>query len=423
MDENDMCSTTSTKNTDQLLDKVNSIKIRHIPITKLQSSYLLQSKMWAQVKTDFSWKAYAFRQNMFSDLEQDVLVLVRRISILGYFAYIPDGIVKPMCESIDNRNYVQMLDIQLQNAFELISTISSCLKNELNNSLGTVPNIHRKNSPIFHSRHILLTIRWDMPWVCRKTVGQNISLFELFQNHTKINKFNKNYNIYLRETVQAPATVLLDLSQELGDILAHMKSKTRYNIGLGKKKGLVIKDNVSIDEFYKLYQITSQRNHIAIHKKEYYQKVFETLGNDDDSEVHCYGAEFQKKLIAIIVVVYYRGKDKHRKATYLYGASSDEQRALMPSYALQWHALKEAKEKGCGVYDMFGIPHYAKQGHRMFGIYKFKIGFGGAVVFRLGAYDIISKDVSYRMVHFLRYKLFILSEKIRHWYYYEYKKQ
>ncbi|MGL4987163.1 MAG: lipid II:glycine glycyltransferase FemX, partial [Treponemataceae bacterium] len=76
------------------------------------------------------------------------------------------------------------------------------------------------------------------------------------------------------------------------------------------------------------------------------------------------------------------------EAVYLYGASSNEKRNLMPAYLLQWVAIKDAKESGCIQYDFYGIPPTDDINHPMHGLYRFKTGFGGRIVHRVGSFDI-----------------------------------
>lgn len=59
----------------------------------------------------------------------------------------------------------------------------------------------------------------------------------------------------------------------------------------------------------------------------------------------------------------------------------------MPTYALQWEAIKLSKEKGCTEYDMFGISPNADNSHKLCGLYKYKIGFGGEIFHSLGCWD------------------------------------
>jgi len=84
----------------------------------------------------------------------------------------------------------------------------------------------------------------------------------------------------------------------------------------------------------------------------------------------------------------------------MYGASSNRQRNLMPNHLLQWSAIQWAKARGCETYDFWGIPdeigldpsqadvaHERSDG--LWGVYRFKEGFGGSIVRYLGAYDCV----------------------------------
>ena len=72
---------------------------------------------------------------------------------------------------------------------------------------------------------------------------------------------------------------------------------------------------------------------------------------------------------------------------YLYEASSSSNRNFMATYALQWHAIRMSKEKGCKEYDMFGISPNNDASHPLYGLYKFKTGFGGELYQSLGCWD------------------------------------
>ena len=69
----------------------------------------------------------------------------------------------------------------------------------------------------------------------------------------------------------------------------------------------------------------------------------------------------------------------------------------MPSYGLQWRAIRLARQRGCSFYDLFGIPPDADPRHPMHGLFRFKTGFGGRVVNRLGCYDVSWRPLAYRL--------------------------
>jgi len=202
-----------------------------------------------------------------------------------------------------------------------------------------------------------------------------------------------------RQTVQPQSSILLDLASGPEASLARMSAKTRYNIRLAERKGIrvVTGTDADIEEFYRLSLLTSQRDQFPIHSLAYYRKAYLLFKEVDAVELFL--AFFQEKLLAGIMV-FAVGK----RAWYLYGASSDEERHRMPNHALQWAAMNWARSKGCEYYDLWGIPAEAPlleetQSPRLrelvespprgslWGVYRFKRGFGGQAVRYIGAYD------------------------------------
>jgi lipid II:glycine glycyltransferase (peptidoglycan interpeptide bridge formation enzyme) len=198
--------------------------------------------------------------------------------------------------------------------------------------------------------------------------------------------------------VQPPSTVIVDLSGEEDEILAAMKSKTRYNVRLSAKRGVRIVDATpappahaapgpsantdGLERWYELYRETAERDRIAIHSWEYYRALFETAAAFEEVDLSLLLAEHEGDLLGGIIVLRYG-----ETATYLYGASSNAKRNLMAPYGLQWEAMRRARRAGAGYYDLFGIPPADDPGHPMHGLYRFKTGFGGRIVHRQGAWD------------------------------------
>ena len=175
-------------------------------------------------------------------------------------------------------------------------------------------------------------------------------------------------------------------------ITAGMKSKWRYNIRLAEKKDVKIKKSCaedadfekSIDTFYDLYRITSERDGIALHSKSYYLDLFKYAQQMPAApKISLYTAEHEGMPLAAIITLF-----TEKQAVYLYGASSNEKRNLMPAYLLQWTALCDAKKHGCVSYDFYGIPPTDDESHPMHGLYRFKTGFGGSIVHRIGSIDV-----------------------------------
>jgi femAB family protein len=208
---------------------------------------------------------------------------------------------------------------------------------------------------------------------------------------TPVQEFQMNYNTRtwnLRKSnsnILPSNTILLDLqcSEEL--ILARMKPKTRYNIKVAQRKGVQVRSEEigKLGVWYKLYRETAARNGLNVNDKLYFQSVFaarmEAVGDVQVKLLIAYADDVP--LAAMFLVM-----SAHR-ATYLYGASSSEKRNLMPTYALQWEAIRTAKTNSCAEYDLFGVAPCPDPSHPMYGLYKFKQGFGGELFRQMGCWD------------------------------------
>ncbi len=202
--------------------------------------------------------------------------------------------------------------------------------------------------------------------------------------------------------IQPPDSTLVDLTGTEEEILEKMHSKWRYNIRLSERKGVVIHRylgndiNLSekIDKFYELTKITNARDGNASHSKAYYADLIkssaeEVAAGKDVPVISLYIAEHEGEEIASIMTLF-----SHDEAIYLYGASSNNKRNLMPNHLLQWTAMKDAKAYGSKYYDMYGMPPEGKdENHPMHGLYMFKANFGGKNIHRTGSWDIPLKAI------------------------------
>jgi lipid II:glycine glycyltransferase (peptidoglycan interpeptide bridge formation enzyme) len=195
--------------------------------------------------------------------------------------------------------------------------------------------------------------------------------------------------------VQPPDTVLIDLSGGEEAVLAGMKPKWRYNARLALKRGVLVRraDGEGLEQFYALLKETAGRDGIAIHGIAYYRTLFSHSRDSlPAADIRLYLAEHEGDVLAGIMTLF-RG----REAVYLYGASSDRKRNLMAPYALQIRAMEDARLAGCAEYDLFGIPPNEDPDHPMAGLYRFKTGFGGRVVHRIGSWDLAYRPLAYRL--------------------------
>lgn len=233
-------------------------------------------------------------------------------------------------------------------------------------------------------------LNWQSHWCKDADFDENgiwIGSPEKSVQEFQLNFGTQNWNLKKSNSNILPAnTILLDLMASDEQVLFRMKPKTRYNIKLAQRKGIHVKSVgiEGLDVWYKLYCETAARNGLYINSLDYFRTVFTSRL---DREVH----NVQVKLLiayseliplsALFLVI-----SSHR-ATYLYGASSSANRNMMSTYALQWEAIRIAKANACTEYDMFGVAPRPDPSHPMYGLYKFKQGFGGSIFHQMGCWD------------------------------------
>jgi lipid II:glycine glycyltransferase (peptidoglycan interpeptide bridge formation enzyme) len=206
------------------------------------------------------------------------------------------------------------------------------------------------------------------------------------------------FHLSLHE-IQPPRTLIVDLQGTEDQILARMKQKTRYNIRLARRKGIIIRETSDIDTFYQLMQVTGERDAFGVHSREYYHRVLDLFEPRGHCRLFC--AEFEEQPLAGLMVFAY-GK----RAWYFYGASSNEYRHLMPTYLLQWKAMQWAKAQGSTEYDLWGVPdedqetleaNFLERRDGLWGVYRFKRGFGGEIKRVVQTWDRVYSSLLYKL--------------------------
>lgn len=192
--------------------------------------------------------------------------------------------------------------------------------------------------------------------------------------------------------VQPRRTIMLDLAPDTETLLARMKEKWRYNVRLAARKGVTIRAAQNTDDvraWYELLQTTGQRDDFGIHTLDYYLRCWQIFA--PRQQLCLFLAEHEGQLLGGIFVALFA-----HQAIYLYGASSSEQRQLMPNYLLQWHAICWAREQGAASYDFWGIPATDDENEPMAGVYRFKSGWGGRVYRFAGNYEHVYRPLAMR---------------------------
>ena len=332
-------------------------------LARFPNVHLLQTSAWGKVKEQFGWEVYhLFNQGWGAQ------VLVKKVFGSFRLGYIPKGPVGPEPE----------LEYWLsrQSGDEFCQSITTQLK-------------------AFCSEKGVAFIKIEPDVLLGGRVGPR-DYPPGFQPSS--------------HAIQPLRTILIDVSLDETEILARMKQKTRYNIRLAERRGVKVEPSSDINLFYQMMLITGKRDGFGVHARDYYQSVYSIFNEQEQAKL--FVAVYQGNPIACLMA-FSQGK----RAFYFYGASRDEHREVMAPYLLQWRAIQWAKERGCTVYDLWGIPDYEETalekyfGERkgdLWGVYRFKRGFGGRVVRYAGAYDFVASPLVYSL-----YKFYIRRANVR----------
>ena len=188
-------------------------------------------------------------------------------------------------------------------------------------------------------------------------------------------------------------TQVLDLNKTEDELLKSFHSKTRYNIRLAEKKGVVIKEmsnKEGFEIFSKLYFETCKRQKYFGHSPKYHKIVWENMKKD---LAHILIAFYNDIPLASYELFYFKNV-----FYYPYGGTSLEYRNLMPSNLLMWETIKLGKKLGAKKFDMWGSlgPNY-EQSNDWAGFTRFKEGYSTKFVEFVGSYDLVINPILYKI--------------------------
>ena len=225
-----------------------------------------------------------------------------------------------------------------------------------------------------------------------------------FKEMAKRNGFKVLEEVKDINTVVQPRVVFrLNLKGKTEDEICNkvFPSKTRYNIRYATKKGVTTREGSKedINAFYDIMKETSERDQFPIRTKEYFEELYDTLGQD---HIRILFAEYEEKPIACTLHFVFGNK-----MWYMYGGSLTENRNLKATYLLQSDSIKWAISRGIEVYDFRGVNATNKtNGHK--GLYDFKKSFGPELIEFTEIYKVYNP-----VYYFLFEKLFPIYRKIR----------
>ncbi|MFV1949371.1 MAG: lipid II:glycine glycyltransferase FemX [Anaerolineales bacterium] len=340
-------------------------------------AHVLQTSQWAEVKTRYGWKPYYLIWHIIDDrleleyvakessdtfsIRAAALVLERKVLPGLSVMYLPKG-----------PHLIDWKD----------TTLAERVLTDLEDFARQSGVIQLKIDP-----DVLLG--WGVPGEETEKIDPAGGRFqEMLQEH--------GWH-FSTDQIQFRNTVLVDLNQDEEDILARMKSKTRYNIRLAGRKGISVRlgNRADLITLYRMYADTAVRGKFTIRGEDYYLSLWknfmgDSLDPESDPIAQPLVAEYEGKPVAGAVIFKFGDK-----AWYLHGMSLPEHNKKMAPHLLQWEAMRWAKEAGCYLYDMWGAPDEFNESDSLWGVYRFKRGYGGRVARSIGAWDYPARPLLY----------------------------
>lgn len=301
--------------------------------------HLLQSYEWGKVKSQWI-NEFVIVRGENGEIKASLSILIRRMPVLPLaFLYAPRG---PVCDLHDEAS----LRALTEGAKEIAR------------------------------RYKAITLKLDTDTSIEDTAYA--------QTMEKLGwRLNNKYSNL--EGVQARFVFRVDIGGKTPEqIMAGFHSKTRYNIRVAQRHGVTVRVGTreDIPAFFALMQETGRRDGFVIRPLSYFYKLFDCLG----AHQRLFIASVDGEDVAGAMAGAYGSK-----CLYLYGASANEHRQKMPAYLVQWEMMQYAREMGCSIYDLRGVPGVVEEDNPIYGLYRFKKGFGGDLCEFIGELDMVYK--------------------------------
>ena len=346
-------------------------------ISELPNPHFLQTYEWGQVKAKYGWEPIYLVWDNEGKMNE-----VGDINLLSTF-HSPVAAALILKRQIIRNGFAARLSILYSPKGPLLDWTNESLRDRVLNDLQSFA---KKQGAIF--------LKCDPDVVLGTGVPDSEGDVPENNGQAVMSGLKRRGWEYSSDQIQFRNTVLVNLNPSEEEMLARMKQKTRYNIRLAEKKGVVLRVGRlgDLPMLYKMYAETSVRDGFVIRDEGYYKTAWTLFMNSSEPTCEPIIAEVDGEPVAAIFVFYFAGR-----AYYVYGMSHNVHREKMPTYLLQWEAMKRAKAKGCTVYDLWGAPETFDESDSMWGVYRFKEGFGGQVVRTLGAWDFAPSPLWYKM--------------------------
>ncbi len=166
--------------------------------------------------------------------------------------------------------------------------------------------------------------------------------------------------------IQHRRTWLVDISGSDDEVRRRLPPSTRRNIALAERAGVTVASvaGEGVETFYGLHLATVARQRFQTRPLAYYQAVVAGL----DACVVLATQEGRPLAAAVVAAC-------GPRLAYLYGGSEPGPHRGM--YSVHWAAIRWGRERGCSLYDMWGVPSRFSPGDPGPGYAVFKTRWGG----------------------------------------------
>ncbi|MDR0930264.1 MAG: peptidoglycan bridge formation glycyltransferase FemA/FemB family protein [Clostridiales bacterium] len=328
-----------------------------------KNGHFMQSQEWGRVKEDWSRHVLVSYDEPSDNIDEARIkgvmsVLVRKVPMLPFtLMYAPRG---PVCDYDDADTIA-----------DLTAQVKELAKQEHAYTFKVDPDVLASDEGF---KNILFKLGYKL-------------------------KTSKNF-----EGIQPNFVFRQDISgKDEEQTMAMFQSKTRYNIRVAIKNGVTVVVSDSDDDlakFHEIMQVTGARDRFVIRSLDYFKRLMEYLGDD----ARLYVARHNGEIIAGTIAINYGNK-----VWYLYGASDNRARNTMPNYLLQWEMMRWGIATHCDVYDFRGVSGDLTPDNPLYGLYRFKKGFGGDFTEFIGELHIDFKP----FVNFCIEKILPIFMKVR----------
>ncbi|MEI6291831.1 MAG: peptidoglycan bridge formation glycyltransferase FemA/FemB family protein [Chloroflexota bacterium] len=343
-------------------------------ISNLPDPHILQTQEWGQVKQAYDWQpfylAWAGEKNrmVFSSYLPELELKLNEVTA-GRDRQSVSAAAMVLKKQVTRRGFAARLCILYCPKGPLMDWGNALLVQTV---LTDLQNFARAQGAVFLKLDPDVVTGTGLPGAENETEGEHgLRVLEALSTRGWV---------FSADQIQFRNTVMLDVRQADDILLSRMKQKTRYNVRLGPKKGLQIREGGESDwpMLYQMYVETSVRDGFVIRDQAYYRSVWNLFKGRSAPLI----AEMDGLAVAAVYLFQFAGR-----AYYIYGMSRDMHRELMPNYMLQFEAMRWAREHGCSIYDLWGAPDEFVETDSMWGVFRFKEGLGGTVRRTIGAWD------------------------------------